>query len=88
MDQLKTLDQRTVTSCPGLAFFNGHFFDVFHICAGLRQHVMEVVSDALEWESFLKEFTDAGGTEQEDAEDDVVFLSGIDEPLRRIVQFG
>ena len=40
--------------------------------AGLRQHVVEIISDADEGEAFLEELPNAAGSKQEQPQDDIV----------------
>src|SRR5208337_3321648 len=56
--------------------------------AGLRQDVVQIVADADEGEALLHELADAGCSEQEDAENDVVLARMLDQLLGSGVQFG
>ena len=53
----------------------------------MREDVVEVVADADEGESFLEEFADAGGAEEEQAEDDVVLAGVLDQALGGGIEF-
>ena len=68
------LEERGRTTSPGFAFFFGDAFNVFHVGAGLGQHMVEIVSDALEEEALIQELADARGSEQEDSKNDVILL--------------
>ena len=78
----------------GLPFFLRTGFHVLHVGTGLRQDVVQIVTDADEREAFFQEFADAGGSEQEQAQDDVVALRsspkliGGGAQLRRRVHVG
>src|SRR5262245_30111651 len=83
------LEHRCWTTRPGhLAFFLRGLFAIVHVRRRLRQDVMELISKALERESFFEELADAGGTEQEDAENLVVSSGSIDQFRRGVIQFG
>src|SRR5262245_55472762 len=83
------LEQRCCSSGPtGLALVLRNLFHVVHVCTGLRQDVMQIVSNADEAKSLLEELADSARSEQEDAEDDVVLFRGGFESFRRIVEFG
>src|SRR6476646_8207507 len=71
------LEERRRTPCPGLALLFGYTLHIFDVRTGLRQDVMQVVSDALEHETFVEKLTNARGSEQEDAENEVVLLASI-----------
>src|SRR5580704_19781200 len=49
---------------------------------------MQVVADADEGESLFEEFADAGGAEQKEAEDDIIFAGVLDQLFRGGVEFG
>jgi len=73
------LDQRRRTSRPThFAFFFRGLLQFVHIRPCLREHVMEIVSKAVEHKSFVEKFADAGGSEQENAEDEIVLPRGVD----------
>ena len=57
------LEQCCGAALPGLAFFFRDAFHVFHVGAGLGQHVVQVVADADEGEALLEELADPRGAE-------------------------
>ena len=63
---LSKLEQRCRTARPAeFALFLRNLLHVVYMGSGLRQDVMEIVSDADERETLLEEFTNAAGAEQE-----------------------
>src|SRR5207244_1367760 len=82
------LEHCSRTSRPGhLAFFFRGLLTIVHVCRGLRQDVMELVSKTLERKSFFEELSDARGAEQEDAEDLIVPPGRIDQFRGGIIEF-
>jgi len=58
---------------PALPLCFGDVLDVFYVRSSLREDVVKIVADADEGEAFVEKFADAGGSEEEEAEDDTVF---------------
>src|SRR5215510_758838 len=84
---LNFLEQRRGTSGPThFAFFFRDLLQFVHICACLREYVMEIVSEAVEHEPFVEKFADAGRSEQENAENEIVLPGGVDQLLCCIIQ--
>src|SRR5271154_3606065 len=78
----KILEEGRGTTSPLLPFFLSNAFDSNNVGASLREHVMQIIADADEGETFFEEFTDATGAEKKKAEDDVV-LAGLGNELFR-----
>ena len=51
--------------------------------SGLGEDVVQIVADAEERESLVEEFPDAAGSEEEDAEDNAIFLGVGDQLVGR-----
>src|SRR4029077_1622528 len=82
------LEQGGGAAFPGLSFFFGDVFHVGDVGSGLGGAVVEIVADADEGDSVFEELANAGGTEEEEAEDDVVLTGVFDQALGGGVEFG
>src|SRR5829696_9467590 len=81
-----SLDQSGRAAGPGGAATGCDPFDVFHVRAGLREDVVQIVADADEAEPLGEELGDARRAEQKDPEDDVVLPCCSDQPLGGIAE--
>src|SRR3954469_13785826 len=69
----KELNEVRIAARPmGLALFFGDRFYRFHVLAGLRQNVVQIVAQADQREALFQELAHAAGAEQEQAQNHIV----------------
>src|SRR5438477_1765939 len=76
---LSCLEQGGGAALPGRAFFFGDILHVSDVGSSLRKHMVQVVADTDEGESFFQEFADSRRTEQKKTQDDVVLAGMLDQ---------